>query len=84
VSSRIAARVFNRSRTWARPSSLANPHHWLYDRLTECAVLDEDVILTESRPQRRGDRGSCIRRRHADPEARDLLKTFRPRDLRSS
>jgi hypothetical protein len=28
---------------------LANPHRWLYDRLTECAVLDEDVILTESR-----------------------------------
>ena len=59
---------------------LANPHRWLYDRLTECAVLDEDVILTESR--RNAEVIVYPSPPWPDPEARDLLKTFRPRDLR--
>jgi hypothetical protein len=59
---------------------LANPHRWLYDKLTECAVLDEDVILTESR--RKAEVIVYPSPPWPDPEARDRLKTFRPRDLR--
>jgi hypothetical protein len=59
---------------------LTNPHRWLYNKLTECAVLDEGVTLAESR--RNADVIVYPAPPWPDPEATDLLKTFRPGDLR--
>jgi Exostosin family len=58
---------------------LANSHRWLYERLTECAVLEEGVTLAETR------RGADVivypSPPWPDPEAGDRLATFGWRDL---
>ena len=59
---------------------LANSHRWLYEKLTECAVLDDGMALAETR--RSADVIVYPSPGWPDPEAPDRLATFRWRDFR--
>ena len=59
---------------------LANSHRWLYEKLTECAVVDDGMALAETR--RSADVIVYPSPGWPDPQARDRLATFRWRDLR--
>jgi Exostosin family len=59
---------------------LANSHRWLYDELTEGAVLDDSMGLVETR--RDADVIVYPSPPWPDPEASDRLTTFRWADLR--
>lgn len=60
---------------------VARSHSWLYEKLLEHAVLEEEVArLTESR--RQADLIIYLDPPWPDPEAPDKLRRFRSRDLR--